>query len=87
MMNVVFALLAKGDFSDIVEGVNPTNFSLAPFACSRSPIFFQKNSVIDLWLTMFKISRTIRETTSFYRQLTYFHFLCFYMKCCRPPLL
>ena len=87
MMNVVFALLAKGDFSDIVEDVNPINFSLAPFACSRSPPFFQKNSVIDLWLIKFKISSTIRETTIFYRQLRYFHFLCFYMKCYRPPLL
>ena len=40
-----------------------------------------------LWLVTFTISRTIRETTSFYPQLRYFHFLYSYMKCCWLPLL
>ena len=62
-------------------------FSLPPLACSRSPPSFHNNSVIDLWLIIFTISHTIRETTSFYPQLRYSHFLCFYMKCCWPPLL
>ena len=49
MMNVVFALLAKGAFPDVTEGVNSKKFSLAPPACSRYPPSFHKNSVIDLW--------------------------------------
>ena len=48
---------------------------------------FQKNSVIDLWLITFTLSRTIRKTTSFYPQLSYFHFLYCGMKCCWLPLL
>ena len=47
MMNVAFVLLAKGAFSDVIEGVNAKNFSLAPLACSRFPSF-HKNNVIDL---------------------------------------
>ena len=81
MMNVVFALLAKGAFSDVIESVHSKKFSLALLACSRSPPSFHRNSVIDLWLITFTISPTIREATSFYPQLRYFHFLYFYMKC------
>ena len=87
MMNVVFALLAKGAFSDAIEGVNSKKFSLAPLKCSKSPLPFHKNSFIDLWLITFTISRTIRETTSRYPQLRYFHFLYCYMKYYWPPLL
>ena len=89
-MNVVFALLAKGAFSDFIEGVNSKNVLLAPLAFSRSPPSFHnihKNSVIDLRLRTFTISRAIMETTSFFPQLRYFHFLYFYVKCCWPPLL
>ena len=66
MMNVVFSLLAKGAYSDVIGGVNSKTFSLAPLAFSRSPPSFHKNSVIDLWLITFTISRKIRGTTSFY---------------------
>ena len=65
MMNVAFALLAKGASPDVIEGVNSKNFALAQLACSRSPLSFRKNSVLDLWLITFTISCTIRETTSF----------------------
>ena len=66
MMNVVFALLAKGAFSNVTEGVNSKQVLLAPLACSRSPPSFHKNSVIDLWLITFRMSRIIRETSNFY---------------------
>ena len=87
MMDVVFALLAKGTFFNVIEGVNSKNFLLAPLPCSRSPPSFHKDSVIDLWLKICKISRTIRETTSFYPQLSYLYLLYCYMKRCWPPLL
>ena len=48
MMNVVFALLAKGAFFDVIEGVNSKKFSFAPLVSSRSPPSFHKNSVSDL---------------------------------------
>ena len=35
MMNVVFALLAKRAFSDVIEGMHSRNFSLAPLVYSR----------------------------------------------------
>ena len=39
MMNVVFALLAKRAFSNILEGVNSRN-SLALLACSEPAFFY-----------------------------------------------
>ena len=47
MMNVMFVLLAKGVLSNVMEGVNSKNFSLARLACSKPP-FFHKFNVIDL---------------------------------------
>ena len=47
MMNVMFLLLAKRTFPDVVEDVNSKNFSLAPIACSKLPSFYV-NNVIDL---------------------------------------
>ena len=44
-MNVVFILLAKGAFSDVVEGVSSKILSLAPLACSKSPAFRMNNVV------------------------------------------
>ena len=37
MVNVMFVLLAKGVFSDVIEDGNSENFLLAPLTCSRSP--------------------------------------------------
>ena len=34
-MNVMFALLAKRAFSDVLEGLSSKNFSFAPLSCSR----------------------------------------------------
>ena len=81
MMNVVFTLRAKGAFSDFKEGVNSNSLSLSPLACSRFPPSFHKNTVSDLWLITCTISRKIRETASFYRQLRYLHFFYFCIKC------
>ena len=81
MMDVVFVLLAKGAFFDVIQGVNSKSFPLVLLECFR-PHFFHKHSVIDLWLITFTISRTIRETTGFYPLLRCFHFLYCYMKCC-----
>ena len=39
MMNVMFALIAKRVFSDILEGVSSKDFSLALLACLRPPFF------------------------------------------------
>ena len=86
-MSVVFALLAKGAFFDVIGGVDSKKVSFAPLASSRSPPSFHKNVVSDLWLITFAISRTITETTSFSPQMRYFHILYFYTKCCRPTLL
>ena len=50
MMNVVFVLLAKRAFSDIMEGVNSNDFS---FVCSlrllvQNQAVFSLNNVINL---------------------------------------
>ena len=39
MMNVMFALLARRAFSDVLMGVNSKNFSFASLACSKPALF------------------------------------------------
>ena len=60
MMNVMFVLLAKRAFSDVIEDVYSENISLAPLSCSKS-IAFCLNSAIYLLLTTFTISRTFMK--------------------------
>ena len=45
MMNLMFVLLAKRAFPDIVEGVSSNHFWLAPFACSKSATFYINNAI------------------------------------------
>ena len=48
MINVMFLLLAKGAFSNVIEGVNSKNFSLAPLVCARRSSFHVNNVIHSL---------------------------------------
>ena len=45
MMNVIFVLIAKRVFSDVLDGVNSTKCSLALLGCSN-PLFFSMKKVL-----------------------------------------
>ena len=74
-MNIVFVPFSKRAFSDILEGVNSTTFSLAAFMCLGLSSFYETDA-ISLYLTqciilhMFRVNKLLPKANLF----GYFHF-------------
>ena len=87
MMNIIFVLLAKKAFCNVVECMNSKIFCSLCLCFHRKPQSFSMNNVINLLVITCAISCTFRRESSCCPLLRYFYFLFSCMTCCSSPLL